>query len=60
MSKLRCDLNSIDEVLRICNAKIDDQLIVVEALKEKLQHEQDYRSEGIGEELYDVNKKRYS
>lgn len=58
MAKIRSSIESIDEALEVCAIKIEDQNIIVEALKEKSYHEQVYQSEEG--DLYQRYKKRYN
>jgi hypothetical protein len=52
MSKLRSELKNIDDVLQVCKVKIEDQNIVVDALKEKSYHEETNQNEKKNDELY--------
>lgn len=58
MAKIRSSIESIDEALQVCCIKIEDQNIIVEALKQKSYHEQVYQSEEG--DLYQRYKKRYN
>jgi hypothetical protein len=52
MSKLTTQLSSIDETLLAYCAKIEDQNIIMEALKEKSYHEELHINKKRSEDLY--------
>lgn len=59
MAQLRSEMSNIDEALSLCTAKSQDQLIIIEALKEKSYHEENFRSQQT-KNLFETYKSKYN